>query len=458
VYLLDSEQAVNALVAGYSPNEAVFVFTRGALDELSRDELQGVVGHEFSHVLNGDMVLNVRLAGLLAGLTWLGEQGEAMVLRAAKQVQGVPREKRSPDALGALFGAFLAFVGFPATLAANAIKAAISREREFLADAASVQFTRNPEGIAGALDSILALPAHTQVAAAHAEELAHMFFAPAVAHWWGFPTHPPLRERIRRAHPRFQREDYRARRHGRRREVAVLDGLGNVVKHVRTGPADLVASIGRPTPAHVDFGARLLAGLPPGLREALHRPQEAEAALFALGGFEARAGALKLGLGAAAREHMLALADLAVPAVKAQPQKARDRFLAEFAALVEADRRVTLREFVLLTYLRQRLRAGAGEPIPARYRRIEELAQDMQVVLSLIAKAQGASGETPTAGAVSASLERLRHLAPLQKPRVLKACIDAARGDGTINSAEAELVRMVAATLDCPVPPVLAES
>jgi Zn-dependent protease with chaperone function len=458
VYLLDSEQAVNALVAGYSPNEAVFVVTRGALDKLSRDELQGVVGHEFSHVLNGDMVLNVRLAGLLAGLTWLGEQGEAMVLRAAKQVQGVPREKRSPDALGALFGAFLAFVGFPGTLAANAIKAAISREREFLADAASVQFTRNPEGIAGALDSILALPAHTQVAAAHAEGLAHMFFAPAVAHWWGFPTHPPLRERIRRAHPRFQREDYRARRHGRRREVAVLDGLGNVVKHVRTGPAELLASIGHPTPAHVDFGARLLAGLPPGLREALHRPQQAEAALFALGGFEAKALALKPGLGAAARSHMLALADLAVPAVKSQPQKARDRFLAEFAALVEADRRVTLREFVLLTYLRQRLRAGAGEPIPARYRRIEELARDMQVVLSLIAKVQGASGEAPTAGEVSASLERLRHLAPLQKPRVLKACIDAARRDGTINPAEAELVRMVAATLDCPVPPVLAES
>jgi hypothetical protein len=160
----------------------------------------------------------------------------------------------------------------------------------------------------------------------------------------------------------------------------------------------------------------------------------------------------------AAREHMLALADLAVPAVKSQPQKARDRFLADFAALVEADQRVTLREFVLLTYLRQRLREGAGEPIPARYRRIEDLAQDMQVVLSLIAKARGASSEAPSAGAVSASLERLRHLAPLEKPRVLKACIDAARGDGTIDPAGAELVRMVAATLDCPVPPVLGES
>lgn len=457
VYLLADERAVNALVAGYSPNEAVLIMTRGALDKLSRDELQGVVGHEFSHILNGDMVLNVRLAGLLAGLTWLGEQGEAMVLRAARQVRGVPREKRNADAVGALLGAFLAFVGFPGTLAANAIKAAISREREFLADAASVQFTRNPEAIAGALDSILALPASTRVAAAHAEGLAHMFFAPAVAHWWGFPTHPPIRDRIKRAHPRFEREDYRARRHGRRLEVAVLDGLGNVVKHVRTGPLELLASVGSPTARHVDFGARLLASLEPRLREALHRPDEAEAVAYALGGFAEKAGELQRHLGALGRKHMLALADLAVPAIKSQPQKARDRFLAEFARVVEADGRVTLREFVLLTFLRQRLREGAGQPIATRYHRVEEVARDVQVVLSLMASARTReAGKALTAGAVAASLERLRHLAPLEKPAVLKACIEAVSADGVIEPAEAELVRMVAATLDCPVPPVLA--
>ncbi len=458
VYLLGSEQAVNALVAGHSPNEAVLVMARGALDKLSREELQGVVGHEFSHILNGDMVLNVRLAGLLAGLIWLRETGEAMIYAGARQTLAQARGERSAGGLVALFGAFLAFVGFPATMAANALKAAVSREREYLADAASVQFTRNPEGIAGALDSILALRATTYVAAANAEGLAHMFFAAPVAQWWGFPTHPPIEERIRRVYPGFERADYRARRRGAPREVAVLDGIGNLVKHVGTQPALLLASIGRPTPRHVDFGARLLASLPARLREALRRPVEAEAVLFALGGFAARAGAWQLEIDALRRRHLLSLADLAVPALKSQPQKERDRFIAEFAAQVEADRRVTLREFVLLTFLRQRLRAGAGEPIPVRYRRVEELAPDLQGVLALIARANGAKSEAPSAAAISASLERLRHLAPLEKPAVLGACVEAARSDGSIDSAEAELVRMVAATLDCPVPPVLEEA
>ena len=501
VYVLDFDDAVNALVAGFSPNEAVIIVTKGALAKLSRDELQGVMGHEFSHILNGDMALNVYLAGILAGLTWIGEQGEEMVYRAAWQAKGRPREEQSPDAVGALFGALVAFIGFPGTLAADAVKAAISRQREFLADAASVQFTRNPDGIAGALDSILALRAHTSVRAAHSAELSHMFFAQAVSHWWGFPTHPPIGERIRRAHPRFLRDEYRATRHGTRSEVAVIDGAGNVVKTVRTGQAAAglaLAAIGHPTARHVDFAARLLGNLPQRLRAALQRADEAELAMFALAlepeeatrrtelaALEARRGAqcaartneLYVYVGGLARNHMLTLADLAVPAIKAQRQKERDRFLADLAAVVEADRRVTLREFVLLTLLRQRLREGAGRPIPTQFRRIEEVAGDAHAALSVVALAAGEGaqaafekgaavlklGWTSPVGAealgaakLGESLERLRHLAPFAKPALLKACLEAAAADGTFRLAEAELVRMVAATLDCPIPPVLA--
>ena len=459
LYLLAHEHAVNGLVAGHSPNEAVLIMTRGALDKLSRDELQGVVGHEFSHLLNGDMALNVRLAGLLSGLTWLGELGEQMVYGAARQARAAPREKQTAEAaVLAVAGYAIALIGFPGTLAAAAIKAAISRQREFLADAASVQFTRNPEGIAGALDSILALPAHTVVLATHSEGLAHMFFAPAVAHWWGFPTHPPIAERIYRAHPRFQRDDYRARRHGRRREVAVIDGGGNVVKHVRAGALEVLATIGQPTARHVEFGARLLARLPERLREALHDPKQAERALFALGGFPDKDHDLGPYVSGLAREHMLALAELALPAVKSQPQKDRDAFIGEFVARVEADRRVTLREFVLLTFVRQHLREGAGQPIPTRYRKVAEVEQDLKVVLSLLARVSGTGGEAPGAAVVAAALERLRHLAPFEKPRVLKACLEAASSDGSISSGEGELVRMVAATLDCPVPPLLLQA
>ena len=492
VYLLDRDDAINALVAGHSPNEAVIIATQGAAQKLSRDELQGVMGHEFSHILNGDMALNLRLVGVLAGLTRIGELGEDLVWGVAHGYKGVSRENRGGGAVLALFGAAIAFIGFPGTVAAGAIKAAISRERELLADAASLQFTRNPDAIAGALDSILALSAPTTVRALHTEELSHMFFAPAVAHWWGFPTHPPILERIGRAHPRFKRDEYRAQRHGTRKEVAVLDGSGNVVKNIGSAGAAL-ATVGQPSVRHVDYAAQLLARLPSRLREALHHPQEAELAMFALAlepnqatrdaelkaleerrGADARTKVLELHalVSALARNHMLTLADLAVPAIKEQRQKLRDAFLADLTAMVEADRRVTLREFVLLTLLKQRLREGAGQPIRTEYRRIEDVAQDAHVVLSLVsidqsAFAKGAAvlklgwqapiaRDALNAANIGQALERLRHLTPFAKPGLLKACFEAVAADGVLRLAEAELVRMVAATLDCPVPPVLA--
>jgi uncharacterized tellurite resistance protein B-like protein len=172
------------------------------------------------------------------------------------------------------------------------------------------------------------------------------------------------------------------------------------------------------------------------------------------------------------RDHMLSLAELAVPAIKEQRQQARDAFIADLTALVEADRRVTLREFVLLTLLRQRLREGAGQPIRTQFRRIEELAADIHVVLSLVAGdpaafAQGAAvlklgwnaplaREALSTARVSQALERVRHLSPFAKPGILKACVQAAAADGVLGRPEVELVRMVAATLDCPVPPAFA--
>jgi Zn-dependent protease with chaperone function len=462
VYLLNREDAINALVAGHTPNEAVIIVTRGAVQKLSRDELQGVMGHEFSHILNGDMALNMRLVSLLAGIACFGEWGEAMVQAGAKEASGKAREERGGEVLVAMFGAAIAFIGFPGLFAAEAIKAAISRQRELLADAASVQFTRNPDGIAGALDSIRYLKAGTTLGTAYAAELSHMFFAPAIVRWWAWPSHPPIEERIRRAHPRFMQEDYRRTRHAatyRDGRVAVLDGAGNVVK-VMGGLGALAAVIEAPRPEHVDHARRLLDSLPAELRRRLATPEGAEQIVLE-------------GLG---RAQQLLLIELALPALKELPQKRRDAFLAEVTRRVEADRKVTLAEFVQATLLRQHLRAGAGKPIPTKFRKVEEVAQDAHLVLSLIAHAsQGDTdaahakgkavlgielpGPVPVAELTSArlgeALERLRHLQPFQKPRVLKACVEAAAADGTFRLAEAELVRAVAATLDCPLPPVI---
>jgi Zn-dependent protease with chaperone function len=493
VYLLDYDDAINALVAGFSPHEAVIIVTRGAAQKLSRDELQGLMGHEFSHILNGDMALNVRLVGFLAGLTWLADYSERVIYEAAWLNQGLKPEERGGAVLPALVAGLVAFIGFPGTFAADFIKAAIARQREMLADAASLQFTRNPDGIAGALDSILALRANTMVRALHGELFSHMFFAPAVARWWSWPTHPPLLERIARVHPRFRRDEYRERRHGTRREVAVIDGSGSVVKNLKLGAApQVLASVGKPAAEHVDHAQRLLERLPSRLREALHRAEEAELAMFALAatgeaelallearrpGARAKLLELQAYVGGLKREHMLTLAELAVPAIKEQRQTLRDAFLADLGALMEADRRMTLSEFVLLTLLRQRLREGAGQPIRTQFRRVDDVAADAHVVVSLVALAAQADSaaafrkgaavlefgwraplarEQLSTASVGRSLERLRHLSPFAKPAILKACVETAAADGSFRLAEAELVRMVAATLDCPVPPVLA--
>ena len=470
VYLLEREDAINALVAGHSPNEAVIIVTRGAVHKLSRDELQGVMGHEFSHILNGDMALNLRLVALLAGIACFGEWGEAMVFAAAEQARKSAREERGEGVLGAIFGALVAYIGFPGSFAAEAIKAAIARQRELLADAASVQFTRNPDGIAGALDSIRYLGAGTTLRSAYVSELSHMFFAPAVVHWWAFPTHPPLEERIRRAHPRFMREDYRRTRHAgtyRDGRVAVLDGAGNVVKVLGGIGAVAAAATEGPRREHVDHARRLLERLPQALKARLASPEAAQAAVL-----ELVSGALP----GARRHDALLLIELALPALRQLPQKRRDAFIAEVNRHVQADRKVTLAELVQATFLRQHLREGAGKPIPTKFRKVDDVAGDAQAVLSLIAHAS--QGDTAAAHAkggailglalpapaavaeltsarIVEALERLRHLQPFEKPRVLKACVEAAAADGQFRLAEMELVRAVAATLDCPLPPVI---
>jgi Zn-dependent protease with chaperone function len=517
-YVMDGERGINAFAAGYSPNEAVVAVTRGALDELSRDELQGVIGHEFSHILNGDMRLNVRLLGVLFGIVCIGQFGQFLIRSTAYRTVRVSRENRGPEVALVFLGIALALIGFLGLEFARLIKAAISRQREFLADASSVQFTRNPDGIAGALDTIADSQRTTLVHNAHAEELSHMFFVQGVANWMGglFDTHPPIEERIRRVRPGFQRSRYRAARAAvmgtGAPPVAVLDGAGNVVKTIGGGGrwaagdaarataavAAVAASVGNPTAAHVDFAQRLLAAIPPALREKLSDPAGAQEIVFALaiagddasrtaklGALRARRGddvahAVEQVWGVTSRldrGYALPLLSIVSPVLRQLAQPQRDALVADVAKVVEADSKVTLAEFVLATILRQQLREGAGNPIPTRYRALSEVDGDLRMVLSLVAHAaladtaqayaKGAEylslnvrepvppAELSTGG-VGEALERLRLLAPLAKPRVIKACLEVASADNVITLAQAELTRMVAATLDCPLPPVLA--
>src|SRR3954462_6162747 len=195
VFLLSDERGINAFAAGHSPSDCVIGVTRGCAQQLTRDQLQGVIAHEFSHILNGDMRLDLRLMGVLYGILLMGLTGRELLRWGA---YGGGRSSDSRRDNGGLYllaiGLTFMVVGFLGMLFGNLIKAAVSRQREFLADASAVQFTRNPGGIAGALKKIGALAVDSTVHSPEAENASHMFFASGVQSWMfgALDTHPPL--------------------------------------------------------------------------------------------------------------------------------------------------------------------------------------------------------------------------------------------------------------------------
>src|SRR6185503_5521388 len=212
VYVLDQEKGINAFAAGFGPGDTVIGVTRGCLDLLSRDELQGVIGHEFSHALNGDMRLNLRLMGLLHGILVIAMIGY-WILRtsggsSSSSSSGSSSKKSSGNQLAFLGLAFMVIGGI-GVFFGRLIKSAVSRQREFLGDAAAVQFTRNPSSIAGALKKIGGLAAGSRIVNSHAEEASHLFFGNGMGKGFSvklddmLATHPPLADRIKRIEPDF---------------------------------------------------------------------------------------------------------------------------------------------------------------------------------------------------------------------------------------------------------------
>ncbi|MGH8649511.1 MAG: M48 family metallopeptidase, partial [Burkholderiales bacterium] len=301
VYVLSRERGINAFAAGWDVSGAVVAVTRGTLETLTRDELQGVVAHEFSHILNGDMRLNVRMMGVLEGIVFLSSIG-AFAMRSVSQSRG-----RKDSASGGIFvvGLALFIIGYVGLFFARIIKAAVSRQREFLADASSVQFTRNPDGLAGALDQIGLVPEGARIANRYAEEMAHMYFGQAISVWLGglFDTHPPLEERIARVRPGFAPTRYRAARpqaepqeealDRREAATAVLTAAAALpsTDERRTGDKraswersaeQSAALVGQLEAGKMDYAARLLTALPEALRARLREPEGAPAAVISL--------------------------------------------------------------------------------------------------------------------------------------------------------------------------------
>ena len=520
VYVMDGEQGINAFAAGYDVSNAVIAVTRGTLETLSRDELQGVIGHEFSHILNGDMWLNIKMIGVLAGIVFVGGVGSFIM-----------RNVRSSDdnkAAGGLFllGLALFVVGYVGMFFARLIKAAVSRQREFLADASSVQFTRNPDGIAGALDQIRASSRGALIANRYAEDMSHMYFGQGISVWMGglFDTHPPLEDRIKRVRPGFHPTRYRQARDAAAPGASVPEGLAAVSGFAGTPAPDgqragdsgtawgrsageSAKLVGTLDAGKVDYAARLLARLPPELREAMNEVAGASAVMVASllapkeVVMEGQAAAVR-GIGEEAlaerakslvpllaglgRAFDLMLIDLCLPAIKAGTDADKRRLIAALEAVIHADRRVSLHEFVVLTLVKTQL-ALRAKPGAVKTKPLVAVRAEVILALSLVAYAGRKPGADPAldreveaafaAGTVvvgmggaqlipksefsldaaGAALANLMSVAPLAKAILVKALFAVVSADGTIRLMEAELMRLIGAVLECPLPPLIEE-
>ncbi|MFZ9964334.1 MAG: M48 family metallopeptidase, partial [Terrimicrobiaceae bacterium] len=464
VYLLD-EESINAFAAGYGPTDAAIGVTRGCIENLTRDELQGVVAHEFSHILNGDMRLNIRLMGLLSGILFLAVLGGILVRIAASSPRNRSNNEKNGASLVALLlgaGAVLYLVGWIGVFFSKLIQAAVSRQREFLADASAVQFTRNPHGIAGALAKIGNLTSRLQHP--RAREASHMFFGNGLAESWFnlFATHPPIKERIAQIAPDLQLSE--------------------------AAPPPL------PENANVNAAASMLSNLPDGSLEASRETQSGRALVFALlaSGNDAALQTLDpsiqgevLGLidhcGPLSSAQKLALVDLAIPALRGMSREDYQSFRLTVKNLVEADGQVHLFEYTLQKLLVRHLDAFFEKPGRGRvqFKSIVPLLPDAGILFSALANADDTTAEGHEAAfhagleaiGKSASafpmsrletvnlvdfdkaLDRFAEASPAVKKEFLAACGAVVVHDGVVNDTQFELLRAMADTMDCPMPP-----
>jgi len=509
VFLLNEEQGINAFAAGYSPSDAVVGVTRGCAQQLTRDQLQGVVAHEFSHILNGDMRLNLRLIGVLHGILLMGLIGREL-LRFGSYSGGSRNRRNDSGAYLLLIGFAFMVIGFLGLFIGNLIKAAASRQREYLADASAVQFTRNPEGIAGALKRIGAAVFGSRIASPRAAEASHMYFAEGISTL--FASHPPLRKRILCIDPTWDGV-YPAAIPADAVVGFARNGVGALVDgeapdedqdvYDRPVPVSVVRhavdQVANPTEVHREYVRELIAAMPPAVVDAAHDPYGARALIYAtlldedmdirsvqLAALQKLADEnvfeLTLRLVPAVNEldvrALLPLVDMSLPALRALSQSQYQEFSGCFVQLVQADKRLGLFEWTLHQILLRHLRPQF-EPVrmpQIRYYGLQQLGPQISLLLSTLARASQHDDdkafvagtrhltEVPVrmlpreecgVGQLDSALRELAQAAPKLRGRLVDACAACICADASVSQEEGELLRAVSDMLNCPMPPLL---
>ncbi len=513
VYVLVDEPGINAFAAGLSPRDAVIGVTQGAIDHFSRDQLQGVVAHEFSHIFNGDMRLNIRLMGVLHGILIIGIIGYH-IMRSVSHSRGGRKGGKGAGGV-VLLGIGLMVIGYAGTFFGSLIKAAVSRQREYLADASAVQFTRNPDGIGGALKRIGGLKIGSEVENSGASEFCHAFFAEGIS---GFmqslsATHPPLDKRILRIDPQWNGEFARSdetdspqEKEADKIEPWARQEMAKKVATVVTGAAmadvtHALDQIGSPNKETIDYARTLISGLPLVIIEAAREPYGARAVIYTLlldpeqdvrdrqlkhlqthADLDVQALMDKLmpEMGDLHIKSRLPLIDIVIPALKQLSLSQYKSFKKNMIALVEADSQVRIMEWSLQKILFSHLDGQFFKLTDTNvwYSNLNQLRKETALILSAMAyagqknqikieEAFFAAEKTLTFSGLQLAiksdlkvsnldraLQKLARLKPLDKQRLLKACATSVVHDQKISPAEMEMLRAFSGVFDCPMPPI----
>ncbi|MDN3648805.1 M48 family metallopeptidase [Reinekea marina] len=497
LYVMENEQGINAFVAGYQVDQAVMVVTKGALTQLTRDQLQGVIGHEYSHILNGDMRLNIRLMASLGGLILLGQVGRFFLESSLYSGRSRDNSKSQIAFIGV--GAALMLVGYIGVLVGRMIKAAVSRQREYLADASSVQFTRNPDGIAGALYEIQKATDGSLLNHKHAEDMSHFCFGESVSLSQKLSTHPPIPDRIKRIDATFFAR-YRAKR---RKEETAQESISRSAPDVfesTMAAASFATMVGQVTPDHVEYARNMHRHIPEQVKIWVHQSTGARSYIYCqvLLGSQGKQQAIlneikqldpevvdtlqKMWPFARDMDEQLRLPllEMSMPVLKRMTEQEQLVFIDRLEQLVTLDGRVDFVEWVTLSLTKLRLMPGSAKQHKHLSSKIDGYKTELDVLFRALVELnpnkekaeqmrervcaryqinyqQKELVEPIGFDTVAVALDKLDNVSFMWRKNILQACADIVESNGQIAFREYEALRVLAECLACPLPPLVME-
>ncbi len=506
IYVMENESGINAFAAGYSSSDAAIAVTQGALEKLNRAELQGVIAHEFSHILNGDMRINIRLMGVLFGILIAAVIGRKL-LSSGRYIGRGSRDGAAGIAVIFAAGTALMLIGYIGLFFARLIKAKLSQQREYLADASAVQFTRDPDGIGGALKKIAAYGRHSHLQS-DSEEVSHMLFGSGRRRAM-FATHPPILQRIQRIEPaytqeqldnlakRLRAEENREHLQAKKAEKELKEKKGKSGGASIFNVGNIIDNIGNPDVQQILAAAVVVTSIPDELTSAAHSVEWApEILLYCLldsdpkireqqllivaqkrgdFGLEKMTFLLNLKRSLAA-DQRLPLMEMAFPALKQRPENEIEKLIETVDLLANIDGKVATFEYLLARQISQLLNEtkSPGAVVTFGNKRISHMPEATMLVLSVLAQhghedlestqeafQKGAKkielvgelqGLENWQGRMDEALSKLNNLRMDEKKNFVLALSEVAASDGRIITEEYELLRTICASLHVPLP------